>query len=403
MAAHCRMRLNFWGGATVGDELGLFSRLVLMLQGAALGANLWDAVVSEIVAATGGSDGILFSPELPPSMGGFWASRAIPVHHMETYATHYCSKDVWCHFRPNWYPTNGLLITDEELIDPVSTRRSEYHYDFLKSLEVGRLVCGAVHPSDSPTAVGRLLFCVFKPMNEDGFDPDQQDLVKKLLPHIRAAYNTWRILGGLNRTQALSYAIFNALATAVLVIDRESRIVFANEAAERLFAEADGLAIRNDLLVGATSRETARIQAFVAGLFAPLNGTSAHYVHPVARPSGTRAYACFAHLLPPGTGMSGLTSTPATILFIRSSSSRCAFEPGVLEQLYGLTRCEALLAALLAQGMSLEDAAVTRRISYETARCHLKNVFGKTGCVRQAELVASSRPGSADAPCARRR
>lgn len=179
MAAHCRMRLNFWGGATVGDELGLFSRLVLMLQGAALGANLWDAVVSEIVAATGGSDGILFSPELPPSMGGFWASRAIPVHHMETYATHYCSKDVWCHFRPNWYPTNGLLITDEELIDPVSTRRSEYHYDFLKSLEVGRLVCGAVHPSDSPTAVGRLLFCVFKPMNEDGFDPDQQDLVKK--------------------------------------------------------------------------------------------------------------------------------------------------------------------------------------------------------------------------------
>lgn len=369
------------------DQLGLFSRLVELLQEAALSPNLWDAVVSEIVAATGGSDGVLFSPELPPSMGGFWASRAIPPHHMETYAAHYCSKDVWCHSRPNRYPTDGLLITDEDLIEPVSMRRSEYHYDFLKSLKVGRLVCGAVHPSDSPTVAGRLLLSVFKPMHEDGFDTHQQDLVKRLLPHIRAAFNTWQILGALNRTQALSYATFNALATAVLLIDRELRILFANEAAGRLFAEADGLAMRNESLVGATSRETGRIQAFVAGLCAQLNGTSASYVHQVARPSGKRAYACFAHPLPLGTGY-GLTSTPTTILFIRSSSSRFAFEPGVLEQLYGLTRCEALLATLLAQGKNLEDAAATRGISYETARCQLKNVFVKTRCVRQAELVA---------------
>ena len=60
----------------------------------------------------------------------------------------------------------------------------------------------------------------------------------------------------------------------------------------------------------------------------------------------------------------------------------------MLEQLHGLTRCEALLASLLAQGMTLHDAAAIRGISYETARCQLKSVFGKTGCYRQAELVA---------------
>lgn len=146
--------------------------------------------------------------------------------------------------------------------------------------------------------------------------------------------------------------------------------------------------MRNGVLCGATSRETARIQAFVAGLFAPLNGAPGTYVHPIARPSGKRAYACFAHPLPPDTGMYGLTSTPATILFIRDPASKCALELEVLEQLHGLTHCEAILAGLLAQGMTLDDAAAIRGVSYETARSQLKNVFSKTGCRRQVELVA---------------
>lgn len=201
------------------DELARFSRLVHLLQEAALGQNLWDAVVSEIVTATEGSEGILFSPELPPSMGGFWASRAILPHHMETYATHYCSKDVWRHSRPNLYRIDGRLIPDEELIDPVSMRHSEFYCDFLKQLEVGRLVCGVVHPSDSPAVAGGLLLSIFKPMHEEGFDAQQQELMRRLLPHVRAAFNTWRILGAHQRTHDLSYATLNALATAVLLID----------------------------------------------------------------------------------------------------------------------------------------------------------------------------------------
>ena len=43
-------------GAAAVDELDRFSRLVLLLQEAALGSRVWDAVVSEIVAAAGGSD-----------------------------------------------------------------------------------------------------------------------------------------------------------------------------------------------------------------------------------------------------------------------------------------------------------------------------------------------------------
>jgi hypothetical protein len=82
---------------------------------------------------------------------------------METYATHYCSQDVWRHSLPKLYRIDGRLIPDEELIDPVSMRRSEFYCDFLKQFEVGRLVCGVVHPSDSPAVAGGLLLSIFKP------------------------------------------------------------------------------------------------------------------------------------------------------------------------------------------------------------------------------------------------
>jgi len=46
------------------------------------------------------------------------------------------------------------------------------------------------------------------------------------------------------------------------------------------------------------------------------------------------------------------------------------------------------LASHLVTGETLRSAAAELHISYETARTQLKNIFGKTGTCRQAELVA---------------
>jgi DNA-binding CsgD family transcriptional regulator len=54
---------------------------------------------------------------------------------------------------------------------------------------------------------------------------------------------------------------------------------------------------------------------------------------------------------------------------------------------FGLTPAEARLALHLVAGETLRSAEAKLSISYETARTHLKNIFGKTGTCRQAELV----------------
>jgi DNA-binding CsgD family transcriptional regulator len=59
----------------------------------------------------------------------------------------------------------------------------------------------------------------------------------------------------------------------------------------------------------------------------------------------------------------------------------------LLRSHFGLTTAEARVALHLVAGGTLRAAAFELSITYETARTHLKNIFGKTGTCRQAELV----------------
>ena len=58
-----------------------------------------------------------------------------------------------------------------------------------------------------------------------------------------------------------------------------------------------------------------------------------------------------------------------------------------LRTAFGLTKAEAQLAALLADGEDLREAAGKLHITYGTARTRLAQIFQKTDTRRQAELV----------------
>jgi DNA-binding CsgD family transcriptional regulator len=70
-------------------------------------------------------------------------------------------------------------------------------------------------------------------------------------------------------------------------------------------------------------------------------------------------------------------------------------DPKRLIRLYGLSRAEARVAALLGQGMRLEEVGQALGLTYETVRKHLKQIFAKTATDRQAELVRTLSLGPA--------
>jgi DNA-binding CsgD family transcriptional regulator len=78
---------------------------------------------------------------------------------------------------------------------------------------------------------------------------------------------------------------------------------------------------------------------------------------------------------------------PAALIFLGDPETHPEFDEDRLSRLYGLTRAEARLAALLAQDLSLADAADELSVSQHTVRTHVKRIFSKTTTERQSGLI----------------
>jgi DNA-binding CsgD family transcriptional regulator len=59
-----------------------------------------------------------------------------------------------------------------------------------------------------------------------------------------------------------------------------------------------------------------------------------------------------------------------------------------LASTFGFTAAESAIAASLASGTSRQEIARERGVTVETLRGQLKTLYAKTGCGREAELVA---------------
>jgi DNA-binding CsgD family transcriptional regulator len=79
---------------------------------------------------------------------------------------------------------------------------------------------------------------------------------------------------------------------------------------------------------------------------------------------------------------------PAVVVFLRDPESN-AVQPSheLVRRLFELTRMEATLALLLAEGYTLDEAAEKMNVRRNTARTHLRSIFCKTGVTRQTMLV----------------
>lgn len=65
-----------------------------------------------------------------------------------------------------------------------------------------------------------------------------------------------------------------------------------------------------------------------------------------------------------------------------------SMDASILEQLFGLTPTECAVAFALLEHEKLSDVAEARKVSVETIRMHVKNIFMKTGISSQKKLLS---------------
>ena len=185
---------------------------------------------------------------------------------------------------------------------------------------------------------------------------------------------------GLASLSGMGRAALEALSTGVFVIERDTGLILhTNQVAERVLAHRDGLH-RNGkgVLCLSNSHDDDAFRALLREH--DTDGSSTPSFMSFTRPSGLASYC--------GVIKNMDEEGRALVVLVSDPSERHAPPPQALIDLFGLTPSEALIAHTLAQGESLEHAALTSGITVSSARTYLKRVFAKTQTRSQSELVS---------------
>ncbi len=198
-------------------------------------------------------------------------------------------------------------------------------------------------------------------------------------PHIRRAVEISTVLGE-QRLAAESYrAALDQLQAAVLILDAEGRLSFANPAANALLDSGQPLRLLDGRLRGATEAgEQALRRALLAqgGLEVLLPGTDG------------AEHLLFAVSLATGSGGALGAAGRSTLLVLRAPRQESQNPVAIAARVFNLTPAQVQVLAFLAQGHAPEAIADIIGISATTVRSHLAEMFRRTGTGRQAELVA---------------
>ena len=212
-----------------------------------------------------------------------------------------------------------------------------------------------------------------------------RDVVARLLPLVRPVFWMWGLRRRLmTRLRGLTAAVNNT-DVGIMLVDRQCQAVFANAAAEAMLDEQDGLRLNGGMVSGGKLTDTMRLRAAIEHILGADEPWERGVTPVVALNRRDRrpllAAVVRADEQPADHG------APAAVLYLFDPEQDLCrlIEPAC--KLYKLSPVEMRLTCLLADGVSLAEAAERMHIREQTARSYLKQIFGKTGTSRQAELV----------------
>lgn len=212
-----------------------------------------------------------------------------------------------------------------------------------------------------------------------------REAAARILPVVQPFFGLWSTrLRTMARLRGLTEAVNNS-DIGVLLVNARGQLMFVNATAQALIERNDGLRRNGALLSGSRLSDTLRLQAAIEHVVGG-GMESAHTGAPVVAVNRRDRRPLLVAIMASAIAPTGADDCAAILyVFDPEQDLRPLVEPAC--KLYGLSPVETRLTCLLADGVSLADAAVAMHVREQTARSYLKQVFLKTDTNRQAELV----------------
>ncbi len=284
-------------------------------------------------------------------------------------------------------PADEMTSPGEVIIDDAGggSQRGRVPAGWREVYAIGGVLRGVVDVADG--MIAQVL--VMRGLGKEPFSGEDAALLRRLLPTVQRSLRAGRALRKAEFFHQVAFDALDAVPLGIAFVDAAGEITAANRIARQIIENENVRAYQETIRRSEAAARTPRLRRAVADAMSDLQDAGGEVLSAFAVPrrSGLRPLTCL--LAPVGASADGMDAAgrPQAMLFIGDPDKSVDIDQRRLRQLYGLSRAEARVVALLAQGYKLDATAENLGLVYETVRKHLKQVFDKTGCDRQAELV----------------
>jgi DNA-binding CsgD family transcriptional regulator/PAS domain-containing protein len=357
------------------------SSLIGDIYDAALDPSLWSGVLHRARQLVGGSAAAMFVRDTAARrLEAYYDDGGLDPHYSRLYVEQYAALDPF-----------AAVQVSAAIEAPVSTSELLPHEEFLETRlyrEWARpqglvdLVCAVLDMQATRAA----MFVIFRHARDGLADAETRRRMRLIVPHVRRAVATARILDCKIAESAAFADALDGLAVGLFLVDEVGRIVHANASgralldarsvlrtsAGRLVANEVGTSLALGELFARAGRQAAPAGRGIAVALRARDGD--HYV---------------AHVLPlASANRSCIGRSPASAaVFVHKAALEAGFPPEAFARLYGLTPGELRVLTAIVEVGGVPEVAEALGIGEATVKTHLHRVFGKTGAARQADLV----------------
>lgn len=347
-----------------------FDRLVDDIYEAAIVPERWKDVLDRLASLASAEGALLFAAA--PGQPRWLSSDTI------------CSRvELWANspFYQNnprgqrLVPTReARFLTDLDAFTPEELDHEPYYTEFLRAHGLGWCVGTSVHSPAGDT----LVLSIEKAYDKGPVPRLVAEQLDPLRPHLaRAALLSARI--GLERARATVESL-NLIGLPAAVLTHGRKVLAANEALlgyapDIRIAAGDQLELANQAA-----------QSLFVGASEGRSSCSGGGSIPVRKTRTRDAFV--AHLLPMRGLGRDVFSGAELLLYVTPVIQQPGPPPEILQALFDLSPAESRVAAMIAEGCSVDATAQALSVKPNTIRVQLKSIFSKTGTNRQAELVS---------------
>jgi DNA-binding CsgD family transcriptional regulator len=263
--------------------------------------------------------------------------------------------------------------------------KSEFYSDFLIPFG-GRFVMGT-RLIDGENGTG--VIGIHRSARQGPFEDSDLATMKRIVPHLMRAVQIQRKFALLRTREQTLEGALDRTPWGVVITDEKSKVLALNAFARAVTEESDGLCCGNGVLRASKLDDAKELERLIGEAARTAIGDGRH---PGGSLSVTRSAgrAALRLLVAPhsAAGVPGAVGEkPSVIVFITDPEREIQSPPQVYARLFGLTKAEARLAAMLAEGRSLDACAEELGKAKNTLRAQLQSLFGKTGTRRQTDLL----------------